>query len=79
MPLRANNSPFMTKQLRKMIMNRSSSKNLCLKNKTVENWDKYRKLTEYYRNINIQYVIWITESFGKQSSPILQTKIKPRK
>ena len=42
--VRANNSPFMTKQLRKMIMNRSRSKNLYLKNKTVENWDKYRKL-----------------------------------
>ena len=39
--VRANNSPFMTKQLRKMIMNRSRSKNLYLKNRTVENWDKY--------------------------------------
>ena len=52
-----------------MIMNRSRSKKLYLKNKTVENWDKYRKLgnecvkltkkvkTEYYRNINIQSVM----------------------
>ena len=67
--VRANNSPFMTKQLRKMIMNRSRSRNLYLKNKTVENWDKHRKLrnecfklttkvkTEYYRNINIQSVM----------------------
>ena len=52
-----------------MIMNRARSKNLYLKNKTVENWDKYRKLrnecvnlttkvkTEYYSNINIQSVM----------------------
>ena len=41
--LRANNSPFMTKQLRKMIMDRSRCKNAYFKNKTVENWEKYRK------------------------------------
>ena len=40
--LRANNSPFMSKQLRKMIMTRSRSKNAYYKNKTVENWKKYR-------------------------------------
>ena len=39
--LRANNSPFMTKQLRKMIMNRSRCKNAYFKNKTVANWEKY--------------------------------------
>ena len=37
---RANNSPFMTKSLRKMIMNRSRSKNKYFKNKTEENWEK---------------------------------------
>ena len=42
--LRANNSPFMTKPLRKMIMNRSRCKNAYFKNKTVQNWEKYRKL-----------------------------------
>ena len=42
--LRANNSPFMTKQLRKMIMNRSRCKNAYYKNKTVDKWEKYRKL-----------------------------------
>ena len=40
--LRANNSPFMTKQLRKMIMNRSRCKNAYFKNKTAANWEKYR-------------------------------------
>ena len=38
--LRANDSPFMTKYLRKMIMNRSRSKNIYFKNKTVENWER---------------------------------------
>ena len=42
--LRANNSPFMTKQLRKMIMNRSRCKHSYHKNQTVGNWERYRKL-----------------------------------
>ena len=37
--LRANHSPFMTKQLRKMLMNRSRQKNAFFKNKTVDNWN----------------------------------------
>ena len=41
---RSNDSPFMTKQLRKLIMNRSRCKNSYFKNKTVGNWEKYRKL-----------------------------------
>ena len=42
--LRTNDSPFMTKHLRKRIMNRSRSKNAYIKNKTVDNWEKYRIL-----------------------------------
>ena len=42
--VRANNSPFMTKQLRKLIMNRSRCKNAYNKSKNVENWERYRKL-----------------------------------
>ena len=34
----------MTKQIRKLIMNRSRCKNSYFKNKTVGNWEKYRKL-----------------------------------
>ena len=64
--LRANNSPFMTKQLRKMIMNRSRCKNRYFKNRTVENWENYRKLRnecvkftkkvkrEYFENLDIK-------------------------
>ena len=55
----------MTKQLRKMIMNRSRCKNAYFKNKTVENWENYRKLRnecvkltkkvkrEYFDKLNI--------------------------
>ena len=55
----------MTKHLRKMIMNRSRYKNAYIKNKTVDNWERYRKLRnkcvkltkkvkiEYFRNINV--------------------------
>ena len=66
--LRANNSPFMTKTLRKMIMNRSRCKNRFFKNRTVENWENYRKLRnecvkltkkvkrEYFENLDIKKV-----------------------
>ena len=62
--LRANHSPFMTKSLRKMIMHRSRCKNLYFRNKTAENWEKYRRLRnecvkltkrakrEYFQNLN---------------------------
>ena len=64
--LRANDSPFITKDLRKLIMNRSRFKNVYIKNKTAENWENYRKLRnecvkmtkkakkEYFNNINIK-------------------------
>ena len=66
--LRGNSSPFITKQLRKNIMNRSRSKNAYFKNKTVENWEKYRKLRndcvkatkkakkDYFEKLNINSV-----------------------
>ena len=47
---RVNNSPFMTKQLRKMIMNRSRCKNTYFKNKTVENWENIGKLGMHVLN-----------------------------
>ena len=63
--VRANNSPFMTKSLRKMIMNRSRCKNVYFKTKTVENLENYRKLgnactkltrkakKEYFQNLHM--------------------------
>ena len=65
---RANNSPFMIKQLRKTIMDRSRCKNTYFKNKTAENWEKYRKLRnacvkwtkrvqkDYFRKLNIKHI-----------------------
>ena len=75
--LRANDSSFMAKHLRQMIMNRSRGKNAYIKNKTGENWGRYRKLRnecvkltkkvkiEYFRNINIQSIN-DNKNFGKQ-------------
>ena len=66
--LRANDSPFMTKHLRKLIMNRSRSKNTYVKNRTAGNWENYRVLRnkctkesinvkkEYFCNINIKLI-----------------------
>ena len=88
--LRANESPFMTKQLRKMIMNRSRCKNGYLKNKTVENWEKYRKLRnecvkltnkvkkEYYHNINIKSIN-DNKKFWKTIKPNFANKNKTQK
>ena len=83
--LRANNSPFMTKQLRKMIMNRSRCKNVYFKNKTVENWEKYRKLRndcvkltkkvkrEYFQNLNI-HSVKDNKTFWKTVKPLFSNK-----
>ena len=58
----------MTKHLRKLIMNRSRSKNTYLKNRTAGNWENFRVLRnkctkesikvkkEYFRNINIKLI-----------------------
>ena len=82
--LRANNSPFMTKQLRKMIMNRSRCKNSYFKNKTVANWEKYGKLRNDCVRVTIKGSIlktlilmlsMRTKHFGKRLNPILVTKI----
>ena len=88
---RANDSPFMTKHLQKIIMNRSRSKNIFFKNKTVENWERYRKLrnecvklTKKKQNPNISKIfiltfLMITKHFGKLLNQFFLTKIKPIK
>ena len=85
--LRANNSPFMTKQLRKMIMNRSRYKNAYFKSKTTENWEKYRKLRndcvsltkkvkrEYFANLNINSVN-DNKTFWRTVKPFFTDKSK---
>ena len=66
--LRANNSPFMTKQLLQMIMNRSRCKHSYHKNQTVGNWERYQKLRnecvkltkkvkrEYYQKLDVNSI-----------------------
>ena len=85
--LRANNSPFMTKSLRKMFMNRSRCKNYFYKNRTVENWEKYRKLRndcvkmtkkvkrEYFENLNLNSIT-DNKKFWKSVKPNFTNKIK---
>ena len=83
--LRANNSPFMTKSLRKMIMNRSRCKNAFYKNKTSENWENYRKLRndcvkmtkkvkkEYFENLNLNSIT-DNKKFWKSVKPNFTNK-----
>ena len=64
--LRFNNSPFMTKTLRKAIMHRSKLKNIYNKKRTNDNWANYKKQrnfcvnllrktkTDYFKNLNIR-------------------------
>ena len=85
--LRANNSPFMTKPLRKMIMNRSRCKNRYFKNRTVENWENYRKLRnecvkltkkvkrEYFENLDIKKVN-DNKNFWKVVKPLFTNSSK---
>ena len=65
---RHNNNPFMTKELRKIIMNRSQLKNRYNKNHNYENWYLYKKQRNfcvsllrktkrnYFKNVKIQDV-----------------------
>ena len=85
--VRANNSAFMTKQLRKLIMNRSRCKNKYFKNKNVENWERYRKLRnecvnltkktkkDYFTNLSSNSVN-DTKTFWKTIKPFFSDKNK---
>ena len=85
--VRANNSPFMNKQLRKLIMNRSRCKNKYFKNKSVENWERYRKLRnecvnltkkakkDYFTKLNTKSVN-DTKTFWKTIKPFFSDKNK---
>ena len=88
--LRANDSPFLTKHLRQIIMNRSRSKNIFLKIKTVANWERYIKLrnecvkltkkakSEYFKNINLN-ILNDNKTFWKTIKPIFFDKNKTHK
>ena len=63
---RFNNSPFMTKTLRKAIMHRSRLKNIYIRKRNDKNWENYKKQrnvgvdplrktkTEYFKNLSIK-------------------------
>ena len=66
--MRFNNSPFMTKTLRKAIMHRSRLKNIYIRKRNDKNWENYKKQrnfcvdllcqtkTEYFKNLNVKYL-----------------------
>ena len=83
--LRANDSPFMNKQLRKLIMNRSRYNNIYFKNKTADNWENYRLIRnqcvklvkkvkrEYYENRNLKF-LKDNRTFWKTIKPFMTNK-----
>ena len=82
--LRYNNSAFMTKKLRKEIMKRSKLKNELNKNRSHENWCKYktqrnhcvsllRKSKQYFNNINISGLT-DNKNFWKSVKPYFNDK-----
>ena len=80
-----NHSPFMTKALRKAVMTRSRHKNIYNKKRYYDNWNKYKKQTnfcikfprktkeDYFNNIDITSVS-DNKNSGKRSNLILVTK-----
>ena len=83
--LRANSAKFITKPLRKVIMNRSRLKNRYYKNKTLENWEKYTRIRNicvkmtlkakksYFNNININSLV-DNKKFWKTVKPLFSDK-----
>ena len=65
--VRANNSPFMTKELNKAIMTRSRLKNKFLNFKTIDSWNAYKK----QRNLCVSLVRRTKRSFYESLNPDL--------
>ena len=82
---RHNNNPFMTKELRKIIMNRSQLKNRYNKNHNYENWYLYKKQRNfcvsllrktkrnYFKNVKIQDIT-DNKKFWKTIRPYFSDK-----
>ena len=82
---RANNSPFMNKNLSKAVMNRSRLRNKFLKNPTDENRTNYKKYRNYctglfkkekklyYNNLNVN-LITDNKKFWKTVAPLFSEK-----
>ena len=84
--VRANNHQFINKALRKAIMTRSRLKNIYLKTRNNENWDKYKKQrnfctnllrktkNDYFRCLNIKDLN-DNKKFWKKVKPFLSDKV----
>ena len=85
--IRGNESPFMTKALKKAIMKRTKTRNKYLKNNTLENKNDYKRMRnfcvslvkkskkEYYNNINTKNII-DNKKFWKTVKPMFSDKVK---
>ena len=85
--IRANNAPFMNKEVRKIIMARSRGKNKYNKNRTPENWEEYRLLRNkcvqavketkknYFKNLDINFTS-DCKNFWKTIKPAFTDKGK---
>ena len=83
--VRANNAPFMNKEIRKLIMLRSRAKNVFHKNRTDINRQQYKKIRNkcvklirktkktYFKNLNINFVS-DNKNFWKAIKPMFNDK-----
>ena len=83
--VRANNAPFMNKDVRKLIMLRSKAKREPNKNKTVSNMERYKKVRNrcvklirrtkrrYFENLDVKFVN-DNKKFWKTIQPLLNDK-----
>ena len=75
--VRSNNSPFMSKRLRKEIMLRSRKKNIYIKDPTTENWNKFRlqrnKCTRIIRDAKRNFYSTIDLNILKDNSKFWKT------
>ena len=87
--IRANHSPFVTKELRKAIMKRSNLRNTYLNVKSEESWIAYKKQRNkcvylvknakrsYFANLNISSIC-DNKTFWRTVSPLFSNKIKTK-
>ena len=85
--IRANDGKFMTKELKKAIMHRSKLKNKCNRNRTDDNWNKYKqqrnKCVAMLRRTKLHYYKQLdthdladNRTFWKTIKPVFTDKIQ---
>ena len=85
--VRANDGPFMTKTLRKAIMNRTRLRNICCKDRTADNLKAFKKQRnkcvnilrqakkDYYKDLNIKDLT-DNRNFWRSVEPLFNDKVK---